>query len=144
MECDHLASLWDFAGRPPMAGLVPSRHAPGWILTISALRIAVRADFKLPPFRTWPALWSVLHHSPPPVRTNWHTLLGGVTVGELRARLNDAPRLAGTHLVSWNVWWLLSPHTAKAAAKRSAILNQLNAGRMVCLQETHWHDAAAA
>eukprot|EP00972_Heterocapsa_arctica_P069314 10241851-Heterocapsa_arctica.AAC.1 len=49
MECDHLASLWDFAGRPPMAGLVPSRRSPGWVMAMSALRWAVRADFKAPP-----------------------------------------------------------------------------------------------
>eukprot|EP00972_Heterocapsa_arctica_P021424 3154354-Heterocapsa_arctica.AAC.1 len=87
MECDHQASIWDFAGRPPMRALVPSRRSPGWVIAMNALRIAVKSDFSLPPFRSWPALWSILHLSPPPLRTNWHTLLGGFSVGELRTRI---------------------------------------------------------
>eukprot|EP00972_Heterocapsa_arctica_P018711 2767777-Heterocapsa_arctica.AAC.1 len=40
MECDHQASIWDFAGRPPMRALVPSRRSPGWVIAMNALRIA--------------------------------------------------------------------------------------------------------
>eukprot|EP00972_Heterocapsa_arctica_P088383 13031310-Heterocapsa_arctica.AAC.1 len=40
MICDHQASIWDFAGRPPMRALVPSRRSPGWSIAMNALRIA--------------------------------------------------------------------------------------------------------
>jgi hypothetical protein len=141
---DHHASIWALAGRPGLGALVPARRSPGWQGAMKLLRQAVAPSFPLPQIRTWAALWSLLFSTPPPLRVNWYSLIGNITVGELRQRVEAVPKLSGINLASWNVRWLLSPHTDKAAAKRTISLNHLIAGRIVCLQETHWHHAAAA
>ena len=127
-----------------MGSIVPSRRSLGWVQPIDDLRRALKGTLSLPPLRAWPVLWSVLHGTTPPTHVTWHSLIGGISVSKLRARLNDLPALTGAHLVSWNIRWLLDPHTAKAAIKRTAILGHLLQGKIVCLQETHWHEAAAA
>jgi hypothetical protein len=41
-------------------------------------------------------------------------------------------------LASWNVRWLVSPHTPQGMGKRLRIQRALTAGKVVALQETHW------
>ncbi|MFM7987974.1 MAG: endonuclease/exonuclease/phosphatase family protein, partial [Candidatus Fonsibacter sp.] len=49
----------------------------------------------------------------------------------------------GLRLVSWNVRWLVSPHSPQGIAKKARIQRALAAGKMVLLQETHWDEQAA-
>eukprot|EP00972_Heterocapsa_arctica_P003844 572493-Heterocapsa_arctica.AAC.1 len=72
-------SLWELAGRPPMGGIVPSRRSQGWFQPISDLRRALKGILQLPPLRSWPSLWSVLHGTTPPPHVTWHALIGGIS-----------------------------------------------------------------
>ena len=66
------------------------------------------------------------------------------TVDTLLAALVRGRDKRGVRLSTWNVRWLLSPHTERALAKKAAIGKVLRSGSVVLLQETHWTECAAA
>merc|ERR1712155_447050 len=47
-------------------------------------------------------------------------------------------------IATWNIRWLVSPHTEQATAKRGVVRQWLDAGHVSLLQETHWDQADIA
>ncbi len=68
----------------------------------------------------------------------------GLTLAHAAAAERRGASGAAMKAASWNVRWMLDPHTTVAAAKRAVILRLLNEGCVVLLQETHWTEAACA
>eukprot|EP00969_Alexandrium_andersonii_P349574 15431355-Alexandrium_andersonii.AAC.1 len=44
----------------------------------------------------------------------------------------------GVTVATWNVRWMASPRTDKAAVKRAVLLAGASVGAIACLQEAHW------
>ena len=132
-----MSLLRDLAGTV-LDGAVPSRRAPAW----AAFRRKLREQ--LPDcsgLRSWQAIYTTLHLRPAPRQVTWRGLLGEFTIEDLRAR--GAGDAGGARVAFWNLRWILGPGTRRATAKRAVILRQLEQGRAVVVQETHWDDAAA-
>ena len=50
-------------------------------------------------------------------------------------------REEGPGFVSWNVRWLIDPHSVQNIPKRQRIRRWLDAGKVILLRETHWETA---
>ena len=107
------------------------------------LHTSLRRDGSAGRVRSPAALWSLLRQGLPLVGTKWRRLLFRHNWADLLEALARRRTASGTRLASWNVRWLVSPHTEQAAAKRAVIRRWLDVGRVVLLQETHWVDADA-
>ena len=94
--------------------------------------------------RTAGALWRLLAGVAPPPGATWGQLCELGDLDRLAQRAAVAAPAVGFQVSSWNVRWLLSPHTDRAAAKRAVVARALQRENVAMLQETHWTAAAAA
>ena len=71
---------------------------------------------------------------PLPTGRTWGQLCDGLTLEHVREAERRVPGRTAMKAASWNVRWLLDPHTTVAAAKRAVILRLLAEGCIVLLQ----------
>ena len=139
-----MASLWEACGSPAADSYLPSSRDRRWLLARRVLRLAIaKYTNHTPNIRSWQALWSVAQGTTPPRSCTWERLCSNVTLANLVAKIKDWKKADQTPC-SWNVRWLVDPNTHIATVKRAIILKALMAGKVVCLQETHWTMEAAA
>ena len=131
-------ALWEALGWPGEGLPLPTAHSPAWRAIRSNLRAALTSAGAPPRVRSPRALGLLLRGTPPGPGETWGSLLAGGGWSELCRALRTGNSAAGLRLASWNLRWMVSPHTAQNAAKRDAIRQWLEAGRTVLLQETHW------
>ena len=87
-------------------------------------------------------LWRRLQPQAPPAHMTWGRLLDGwrdAAPDRVREALLSQPAGADLHVWSWNARWLVDQQSELARRKRAHIETSLKLGRVVCLQETHWH-----
>ena len=139
-----MSSLWEALGRPCLVAPLPGPRSLGWRVACAALQRCVLGRGVRARIRSAAVLWRALNGGPPRVGADWRQLceLGDVDtlVGALRLR----EVVGSVRFATWNVRWLLSPHTERAAAKHAELGRALRGGNVVLLQETHWTAAAAA
>ena len=131
-------ALWEALGRPVEGLPLPTAHSPAWRTARNSLRTALAAAGAPSRVRSPRALGLLLRGIPPGPGETWGSHLTGCGWSELCRALRTGNSAAGLRLASWNLRWMVSPHTAQNAAKRNAIRQWLEAGRTVLLQETHW------
>ena len=131
-------ALWEALGRPVEGLPLPTAHSPAWRTARNSLRTALAAAGAPSRVRSPRALGLLLRGIPPGPGETWGSLLTGCGWSELCRALRTGNSAAGLRLASWNLRWMVSPHTAQNAAKRNAIRQWIEAGRTVLLQETHW------
>ena len=131
-----MASLWDALGRPPPDNPLPRATSQAWSVARRALRRALRGIGGTGAWRSPAALWAATRGGALPVGRTWGQLCEGLTL--LHASTAERRGTAGVAMkaASWNVRWMLDPHTTVAAAKRAVILRLLAEGCVVLLQET--------
>ena len=139
-----MASLWEAAGRPPLAGFLPLSSSPAWAHARSCLEAALTDRGVRKRIRSSAALWILVRGSAVPPGATWARLCQGFTLQDLVQRIRDSSHCDDLRISTWNVRWLVSPNTDKAAAKRSILVQLLLDGHVVLLQETHWTDQSAA
>ena len=137
-------TLWEALGQPTLTGLLPTARSPEWCSTRRTLAAALRKHGLQHKVRSAFTLWNLLHHTSPPRGATWSTLIANYTFNQLCQQLRARHVQAGVRLASWNLRWLVSPHTDQAAGKRALVRRWLEAGRIVLLQETHWTAADLA
>ena len=92
--------------------------------------------------RTPTHLWRLLHRGRfLPHGTTWGALCGDTSLESLLEAVTRSSSIGGA-FASWNVRWMVNPHTAVAAGKRRVIEKALSKRQVVLLQETHWFDKA--
>ena len=141
---DPTSALQAALGYPPLGGYLPGARAPAWrhariLLQEHFRRLGLRTHIRSPA-----ALWALLHPTNVPRGATWGQLITDCTLADLERTLRAPTIGQGARLASWNVRWMVSPHTAQNASKRATIRHWLDAGRLVLLQETHWDAADCA
>ena len=87
----------------------------------------------------------MLHRTAAPVQTTWANLLGGTTVGDLReGAAAAAPMTSHCPIFGWNIRWVVDHLTPLNDDKKAVVSQQILAGKIVALVETHWDAAAFA
>ena len=133
--------MWVALGSPALGRLVPSARCPAWQFCRACLRaVGVRREFCSPA-----ALWTAVGR--PPLRsgsvapgTTLATLYDQVPLSLIADTSLDADHGPWPRLCSWNVRWLVAPHSDINVAKKIFILTMLAEGKVVVLQENHWND----
>ena len=140
--------VWEHLGCPARAALVPGPRTTAWHEARTRLEHACRHEGRPCRIRTPGVLWSLFQTGRPgggvPQRTTWDRMWGETTLGTLLGRSETQSTGQGLRLATWNVRWLVSPHTHQGYMKRQRIMRGLGAGRVVALQETHWQGDSAA
>ena len=131
-------------GCPDLAAPLPGPRSLGWRAACTALQRCLLGRGVRARLRSAAGLWRVLGGGPLRAGADWRQLceLGNVDTLVGAMALRDAD--GGVRFATWNVRWLLSPHTERAAAKHAELGRALRGGNVVLLQETHWTVAAAA
>ena len=106
-----MASLWDALGRPPPDAPIPRATTLVWAEARRSLKRALRIIGGAGAWRSPGSLWAAIRGEGLPVGRTWGQLCDGVTLQhvreiELRGTAGIAMRTA-----SWNVRWMLDPHT---------------------------------
>ena len=122
---------WGALGWPGEGLPLPTAHSPAWRAIRSNLRAALISAGAPPRVRSPRTLGLLLRGTPPGPGETWGSLLAGGGWSELCRALRTGNSAAGLRLASWNLRWMVSPHTAQNAAKRDAIRQWLEAGRTV-------------
>ena len=116
-----MSSLWEALGRLCLAAPLPGPRSLGWRVACAALQRCLLERGIRARIRSAAVLWRALHGGPPRVGADWRQLceLGDVDtlVGALRLR----EVVGSVRFATWNVRWLLSPHTERAAAKHAEL-----------------------
>ena len=139
-----MTTLWEALGRPPLDNPLPLGRSGVWRTARQSLRRALRALDGTGGWRSPGALWAATRGEPLPIGRTWGQLCDGLTLEHAREAERRVQGGISMKAASWNVRWLLDPHTSVAAAKRAVILRLLAEGCVVLLQETHWTPAACA
>ena len=138
------AVLLEALGFPVLGKLVPLSRDPAWRVPRMGLFQALMQHDVPHRFRSPSSLWALLHGGPMPAMCTWERLLEGQDFDSLLSALGDAGGCSSWRLSSWNLRWLVSSHTDKAARKRALLRRWLQSRRVVLLGETHWFDADVA
>ena len=126
-------------GHPSLGDLVPFARTPAWAVARRGLsRILDEQNLSLR-IRSPSSLWALLQGGPLPRGCTWALLLHDSDLDSLVAAVNNRGDRQGWRLASWNLQWLVSPHTDKAARKRAIVRRWIQARRVVLLQETLVH-----
>jgi hypothetical protein len=122
---------------------VPPARSAAWLACCAELHrhLAASGTVRL---RTPGTVWRAAQLSPPPPRFTWGALCGAVTWSDFLCQIGQPCTDARTPVSSWNVRWLVNPHSHAAAAKRAVLVRLLTLGHVVCVQETHWLPPAVA
>ena len=139
-----MASLWEALGCPPLAATLPGARSSAWSAAREMLAAQLREHDVTTRIRSAGVLWRLLAGTAPGPGATWGQLCRLGTVEVLAHRVRATGTSQDFRIVSWNVRWLLSPHTERAAAKRAVIVRALGGGSVVMPQETHWTPAATA
>ena len=117
-----MASLLTALGTPPSLRVVPSARSRDWRHASKLLHSALRRIGHHANFRSWQALWCLIHSTSAPVRTTWDELCDGFLLSDVAKRLADTRvndiRIA---VASWNVRWLIDQQTRTATQQRQVI-----------------------
>ena len=140
----RMAFLLEALGAPPADLIIPGGGRRAWAGVRERLEAALRSSGCFQQFRSWQALWVCSRGLAAPSWCTWGALCNGLTIQHFVQRAVSSEGGASMKFALWNVRWLVSPHTQKAAAKKAVTLAALNAGRIITLVETHWSDADAA
>ena len=130
--CQHLAS----AALPPIRSI-------RWANTVYTLR----HQFCLPLLHgSHREVWNLLQPGRVcPKDATWGMLLQDhdtTTLLTLTMRRNACGSPPGTLAISgWNVSWLVDTTTEAFQIKAAVIDSEMMKGRVLCLQETHWHES---
>ena len=143
MEGDSRA-LWEALGQPAWEAPLPTARSPAWRVCRQSLQAALEGTGLRQRVRSPSSLGLLLRGRLPVPGDTWGSLLEGAGWGALCAALRTGAMARGARFVTWNLRWMVSPHTARNADKRSAVRQWLEAGRIVFLQETHWSEADLA
>ena len=139
-----MTTLWDALGRPPPDNPLPRATSLAWAEARRALRRSLRGIGGTGTWRSPGMLWAATRGESLPVGRTWGQLCDGITLLHVREAERRGTAGIAMKAASWNVRWMLDPHTTVAAAKRAVILRLLGEGCVVLLQETHWTEAACA
>jgi len=127
------ASLWEALGRPRRSAPLPGPRTAAWAFAHTSLLAALALD-PAPRARPAAVLWTLLAGTRPRPGATWAQLCDLGTVDTLLAALARRVDKRGVRLSTWNVRWLLSPHTERAMAKKAAIGRVLRSGSVALLQ----------
>ena len=136
METGHPFPLWRTLGFLSRWGAAPCTRSAQWGAVVARLRKAMPPGVKLPRMGSWPALWALVHATPPPAQTTWEHLLAPSLTDQGQVQPHAPP----FSCYSWNARWVRAS-TPKAALKRQLVLDRVLAGQVVCVQETHWSES---
>ena len=145
-----MASLWEVVGAqigfPPLWRPLPHRRSPVWEQFCNAVESFVDSLGIL--HRRSPSwVYRQLHSRIAPSRLTWRDLLGetqSLSAAAVSLLLADRPDPSSTTVLSWNIRWIVDPHSDSSTAKRNLLSRLLAKGYVVCVQETHWSAADAA
>ena len=137
-------SLWALLLQPQGSDLLPPARSHIWRAQAESLREWIIGNGCKARIRSPSSLWSSLHQTPVPHATTWADLIAGHTPEDLLAAVRDRNAAEGPGFASWNVRWLVDPHSAQNIRKRQRIRRWLDAGKVTLLQETHWETADLA
>jgi len=141
---DSHAALRAALGEPAPVAPLPTARSPAWAAAAALLREALARHGAPGRVRSPDALWRLLRGTERPRGATWGGLLAGRGLDDLVDAMAGRGTEGEVRLASWNVRWLVAPHTARNAAKREVLRRLLEAGRVVLVQETHWTAADAA
>ena len=137
-------ALWEVLLDPPGADFLPSARSDSWRTRIDSLHSYLRSVGQTTRFRTPTSLWTLLRGTPLPTGATCSLLIGTSSLQDLIDATRRHQDSSGPSFVSWNVRWMVDPHTTQNNAKRLRIRRWLDAGKIVMLQETHWSAADSA
>ena len=133
--------LWVALGCPAADAPLPAARTELWRCCRSTLLELLRP--LRPRFSGPRALLTLAHSSAAPRDATWGQLCRNITVDTLRAAC-ERPAVRKQQLNTWNLRWLINPHTYSAACKRAEIIEACSIRKAVlCVQETHWSPADA-
>ena len=140
-------SVWASLGSPDLQCMVPGPRTWGWQEARRQLEQACRRVGGQCRIRTPGVLWSLLHAPRQgggvPRGLTWERLCGEATVWQLLQRVQLEQRGYGLRVATWNVRWLVSPHTMQGILKRQHIQRGLGQGKLIALQEMRWGNDGA-
>ena len=139
-----MSSLWEALGRPCLAAPLPGPRSLGWRVACAALHRCLLERGVRAKLRSAAVLWRALGGGRRRAGADWRQLCELGDVDTLVGALGLRDAVGSVRFATWNVRWLLSPHTERAAAKHAELGRALRGGNVVLLQETHWTAAAAA
>ena len=134
-------SLWALLLQPQGTDLLPPAKSRVWSPQTESLREWARGHECDARIRSPSSLWTILHQTLVPHATTWADLIAEHTPANLLAALRERSASEGPGSASWNVRWLVDPHSVQNILKRQRIRRWLDAGRITLLQETHWETA---
>ena len=132
------ASLWALLLQPQGSDLLPLAKSRTWSSQAESLLEWARFHKCNDRIRSPGSLWTILHQTPVPNGATWSDLIAEHTPEDLLAALKRRSATEGPGFASWNVRWLIDPHSVQNILKRQRIRRWLDAGEITLLQETHW------
>ena len=131
-------SLWALLLQPQSSDLLPLARSRTWPSQAESLLEWARSHECNDRIRSPGSLWTILHQTPVPNGATWSDLIAEHTPEDLLAALKRRSATEGPGFASWNVRWLIDPHSVQNILKRQRIRRWLDAGEITLLQETHW------
>ena len=137
-------SLWALLLQPQGTDLLPPARSRVWSSQTESLREWARGHECDARIRSPSSLWTILHQTPVPHATTWSDFIAERTPANLLAALRERSASEGPGFASWNVRWLVDPHSVQNILKRQRVRRWIDAGKIILLQETHWETADLA
>ena len=127
---DGQPSLREILLDPRGEEFLPSAHAHSWKTRIESLHAHLRDLGIHHRLRTPSALWAALKGTPLPFAATWDALLGSHSVADLVGNMRGHRIDSGPSFASWNVRWMVDPHSAQGIAKDGHGFPWLNHGQV--------------
>ena len=127
-----MSSLWEALGRPCLAAPLPGPRSLGWRVACAALHRCLLERGVRARLRSAAVLWRALGGGPPRAGADWRQLCELGDVDTLVGALGLRDAVGSVRFATWNVRWLLSPHTERAAAKHAELGRALRGAMWSC------------
>ena len=137
-------SLWTLLLHPQGTDLLPFAKSNTWSAQSQSLLEWTRLNECNDRIRSPGFLWTILHQTSVPSGATWADLIAEHTPEDLPNALKGRSGTEGPGIASWNVRWLIGPHSVQNILKRQRIRRWLGAEKIILLQETHWETSGLA
>ena len=114
-------SLWAVLLHPQDTDLLPFAKSRTWAAQCESLLEWTRLHECNDRIRSLGSLWTILHQTPVPNGATWSDLIAEHSPEDLINAPKGRNGAEGPGFVSWNVRWLIDPHTVQNISKRQCI-----------------------
>ena len=119
-------SLWALLLQPQGSHLLPFAKSRTWSFQSESLLEWARLHECNDRIRSPGSLWTILHQTPVPNGATWADLIAEHTPEDLPVALKGRSATEGPGFASWNVRWLVNPHSVHRQFALSPLLRPVS------------------